>query len=139
MAHGDRGGLLGLGHAGVHEEQPRPAVGDHAGDGLGRRRRRQGRDRHPGPQRAQEQRRIGNGRQGADGDGLARLDPVALQGGGDAVGQGVELGVGHRLAGLHDHGGMVGQLRRPLPQDVAHHAVVGGHHAGDGGHGHFPH
>jgi hypothetical protein len=128
--------LLGLGHAGVDEEQPRPAVGDHAGEGLGRRGRGQGRDRDAGPQRAQEQRRIGDRRQGADGHGLALGDPIAPQGGGDPVGQGVELGVGDGLAGLHDDRRVAGPLGGPLAQDVAHHAVVGGHHVGDGrGHG----
>jgi hypothetical protein len=96
LAGGDRRGLLGFGDAGVEEEQLGPAVGDHAGDGLGRRRRRDRGHGDAGAQAAEEHRRIGDRRQGADGDGLARRDAVALQGGGDAVDQGVELGVGDR-------------------------------------------
>ena len=122
-----RQGSIGQGECGagcrVTKQQLGLRVGHHAAQCRSTGPRRQRCHDHAGAQRAQEDRGIGHGIGGTDRDGVAGLQPVALQGGGDAVHQRVQCAVAEALAGV-GQGQVVRGLLRVLTHQVGDQAKV---------------
>ncbi len=114
----------------VDEQVRRAAVGDHPGELLRRRRRRERRDRGAEADGGDEGRGIVDRRQSADRDHAARGHAVALQAGGDAVDPRVEGGPGD-AAGRVDDGDPVGGGAGVERDQVGDAADRGGDHLGD--------
>jgi hypothetical protein len=102
-----RGGPDDLGGRGVAEQDARVGVGDHARQAGGRGAGCQRCHGHARAQRAQEHGRVVHRRGRAHGNGVAGLQAVALQAGGDAVHQRVERAVVQRALRV-GQGGVVG-------------------------------
>jgi hypothetical protein len=78
---------------GIDKGDRRGAICDHRDDAFGCARWREWRRHAPGAQSAEEHGRIVDAGRGDDRDGIALLNAVALQRGGDAVHQRIEAGI----------------------------------------------